>query len=459
MTKGLIARVWFGIWLGCFTATAAQLPPEIVVDRYLLRAERLMEAEDPKGALEVMGEIVALQKEHGLTLPEEFHFKYAKVTLSAGLVQDAIDAVNKYLLGAGREGEFYREALELLDEAERLQARTEKIRATADKYLATMDRVMEEKNYEAALEAMHMILYLHREHDFALPDGFQSKYAQVSRFTQDSCTGKEVEAKCWKALTNQSECHVWNPHVVSQNETVKWSAECSGDLPQGTGTLAWNWSWGRPGDGRYDGRSITHEATGQLLDGKKHGQWIERYPDEVVGEGSYVEGERQGPWVFRAKDGTVTEGAYLEGKQHGEWVEYHGTGRIWKEHLQGERDGGVTGGGRMCIYEGVYVSGKRVGNWVRRCKYSDGWGVEKIPYVEGKVHGQVVDRMPDGDVFEWPYVDGKRHGRFVGRQADGTVVEGAYVDGERHGRWVWRYKNGKVSSEVYEYGRCLDCDE
>ena len=456
MTKGLIARVWFGIWLGCFTAAAAQLPPEILVDRYLLRADRLMEAEDPTGALEVMGEIVALQKEHGLTLPEEFHFKYAKVTLSAGLVQDAIDAVNKYLLGAGREGEFYREALELLDEAERLQAKTEKIRATADKYLATMDRVMEEKNYEAALEAMRMILYLHREHDFALPDGFQSKYAQVSRFTQDSCTGKEVEAKCWKALTNQSECHVWNPHVVSQNETVTWSAECSGGLAQGTGTLAWNWSWGQLGDGRYDGRSITHESTGQLLDGKKHGKWIERYPDEVVGEGAYVEGKRQGPWVFRAKDGTVTEGAYMVGKQHGPWVERFGGSGTVDEHLRGERDGGIRVGHRPCISEGLYVGGKRDGNWVERCKFADAWGVKKIPYVEGKVHGQVVDRMPDGDVFEWPYVDGTRHGRYVGRQADGTVVEGAFVDGERHGRWVWRDKNGEVSSAVYEYGRHVD---
>ena len=453
--RGVFGRVWFGIWLGCFTAAAAQLPPEILVDRYLLRADRLMEAEDPKGALEVMGEIVALQKEHGLTLPEEFHFKYAKVALSAGLVQDAIDAVNKYLLGAGREGEFYREALELLDEAERLQAKTEKIRATADKYLATMDRVMEEKNYEAALEAMHMILYLHREHDFALPDGFQSKYAQVSRFTQDSCTGKEVKAKCWKALTNQSECHLWNPHVVSQNETVTWSAECSGGLAQGTGTLTWKWSWGRS-EGR---RSSTHESTGQLLDGKKHGKWIERYPDEVVGEGAYVEGKRQGPWVFRAKDGTVTEGAYMVGKQHGPWVERFGGSGTVDEHLRGERDGGTRSGHRPCISEGLYVGGKRDGNWVERCKFADAWGVKKIPYVEGKVHGQVVDRMPDGDVFEWPYVDGKRHGRFVGRQADGTVVEGAFVDGERHGRWVWRYKNGKVSSEVYEYGRCLDCDE
>ena len=81
---------------------------------------------------------------------------------------------------------------------------------------------------------------------------------------------------------------------------------------------------------------MTHESTGQLLDGKKHGKWIERYP-EVVGEGAYAEGKRQGPWVFRAKDGAVTEGAYMEGR---EWVEYHGTGRIWEAAFtEGELEG------------------------------------------------------------------------------------------------------------------------
>ena len=450
--RGVIARVWFGVWLGCVTVAAAQLPPEIQVDRFLLRAERLIEAKDPKGALETMGKIVALQKEHGLILPEAFHFTYAKAALSAGLVQDAIDAVNQYLLEAGREGEFYREALELLEEAETVQAETEKIQATADEYLAKIDRLMEAKDHEAALDAMGMVLYLHREHNFTLPDGFRSKYEQVSRFTQHSCTGQQVEAECWKTLDSHSDCHVWNPSVVSENETVTWSAECSGGLAEGTGTLTWNWSW----DSIRDGQSFTYEATGQLLNGKKHGQWIERYPDEVVGEGSYAEGERQGPWVFRAKDGTVTEGAYLNGIQHGEWVEYHGTGGIVEEHLQGER--GATGSGRTCIEEGVYVSGKRVGNWVRRCKFSDGWGRDELPYVEGRWHGQVVFRMSDGDVNEVQYVEGKRHGPYVWRGADGTVTEGTYVAGEKHGRWVWRYKDGRVESRAYENDRCLDCD-
>ena len=230
----VIASILFSVVLWAATA-AAQLPPEILVDRYLLRADRLMEAKDPKGALDMLGKIVALQKEHGLNLPQEFQFKYAKAALSAGLVKDAIDAVNKYLLEVGREGEFYREALELLEETEKIQMETEQIQAKADKILAEMDRAMEEKNYEVALEAMRMILDLRRERNFTLPDGFQSKYEQVSRFTQHSCRGQQPEVECWKALANHSECHVWNPSVVSQNETVTWSEECSGGFGPGDG--------------------------------------------------------------------------------------------------------------------------------------------------------------------------------------------------------------------------------
>ncbi len=42
----------------------AQLPPEILVDRHLLRVERLLAADDPAGALEEMNEVLALQEEH-----------------------------------------------------------------------------------------------------------------------------------------------------------------------------------------------------------------------------------------------------------------------------------------------------------------------------------------------------------------------------------------------------------
>ena len=116
--RTMITSVVVSVLLGGFTVAAAQLPPEIMADFYLLQAERFLAEEDYGAALDAMNEVVVLQSEHNLDLPDEFHFKYARVALSAGLNKAAIDSVNKYLVAAGREGEFYREALELLDKAQ-----------------------------------------------------------------------------------------------------------------------------------------------------------------------------------------------------------------------------------------------------------------------------------------------------------------------------------------------------
>ena len=123
MTRGVVGRAVLGVWLGCFTAAAAQLPPEIMADRYLVEAEQLIAKQDYKQALELMNKIIALQEEHKFAVPDVFHFKYAQVALSAGTNQAAIDAVNRYLAAAGREGQFYREALEILVQAEQEEVR------------------------------------------------------------------------------------------------------------------------------------------------------------------------------------------------------------------------------------------------------------------------------------------------------------------------------------------------
>ena len=118
-TLRVIARIWVTVCLVYITGFAAQLPPEMLVDKYLLQAKMLSEEKDHKGALEAMDRIVALQKEHDLTLPEHFPFQYAQTALAAGAVQAAIDSANRYLSAAGREGKYYRQALELLVRAER----------------------------------------------------------------------------------------------------------------------------------------------------------------------------------------------------------------------------------------------------------------------------------------------------------------------------------------------------
>ena len=94
-------------------ASGSSLPAEVMLDEYLMEAEMLSGEKDHKGALEAMARIVALQKEHRLTLPEEFPFKYAQTALAAGSYQAAVDAATQYLAKAGRGSKHYREALAL----------------------------------------------------------------------------------------------------------------------------------------------------------------------------------------------------------------------------------------------------------------------------------------------------------------------------------------------------------
>ena len=101
---------------------SSQLPPEIMVDRLLVRVDRLLAANDPGAAFEAMNEILALHEEHDLQLRNDLRFRYARVAFAAGQTETAIASLNGYLVAAGRDGEFYREALELLDAADvRLQ--------------------------------------------------------------------------------------------------------------------------------------------------------------------------------------------------------------------------------------------------------------------------------------------------------------------------------------------------
>ena len=90
---------------------------------------RLLVENDPGAAFEAMNEILTLQEEHDLQLPNDLHFRYARVAFAAGQTETAIALLNEYLVAAGREGEFYRQALELLDAADvRLQEEERAVR-------------------------------------------------------------------------------------------------------------------------------------------------------------------------------------------------------------------------------------------------------------------------------------------------------------------------------------------
>ena len=123
--RRLISSIFVYVLLGGFTVAASQLPPEIMADRYLLQAERATQEQNFQGAKAAMDGILELQAQHDLELPAQFFFRYAEVLERLGLYDEAIEFVTQYLTLAGRNGEFYRAALELLDSAEQKLWRAE----------------------------------------------------------------------------------------------------------------------------------------------------------------------------------------------------------------------------------------------------------------------------------------------------------------------------------------------
>ena len=93
----------------------AQLPPEILANSHLLRAETAIRDGDTVRARAEIDKITLLQKENELELSEEFHFRYAKAAATAELAKQELAGVESYLLAAGRNGQHYVEALVLLN--------------------------------------------------------------------------------------------------------------------------------------------------------------------------------------------------------------------------------------------------------------------------------------------------------------------------------------------------------
>ena len=292
--------------------TGASLPPEMMADRYLLQAEDLIAQKAYLAALNKMDQIRDLQKEHQITLPEGFHFQYARGAMRSGSLQAATAAATRYLAVAGRDGEFYRDALKLLNQVESIQTRL-------DQYPVRIGQLTVAKDYASALALMDEMIALQKEYNFTLPEDFHSKHAQV-RIARQPCTGQPKGAQCWVEFANQPGCYFWAMNFEPQMD-ITWTGGCVDGLAQGTGTVVQQWKNGKNGG----------EIKGSFQAGRIHGRGVIRYPSGRVDEGSYVEGKQHGRWVFRHPDGTVNEGPYVEGKQTGRWIARDRSGRVIAE--------------------------------------------------------------------------------------------------------------------------------
>ncbi len=185
-----VKSLYILILFGFSSHASAQLPPEIMSDRYLVKAEMLEASKDYAAAFNVMEKVIALHKTHDLRLPVDFHFKYARVALAADSIRNTYDSVNLYLTTAGREGEYYREALLLSLEAE-------------------------------------------------------EELAEVVIRSEDTCAEKLERGKCWMPLSDRPNCYVWsygNKHMTETAPQLKWSGKCRGNVGRGEGILTFSGS-------------------------------------------------------------------------------------------------------------------------------------------------------------------------------------------------------------------------
>lgn len=100
-------------------ALASELPPAIQADRLMVQAERQVEQQDAASALATLDAVKALRSNHGLVTPLSFWYRDALTARMAGEFGRAVESATRYLSVAGQEGQYYQEALRLLDAAER----------------------------------------------------------------------------------------------------------------------------------------------------------------------------------------------------------------------------------------------------------------------------------------------------------------------------------------------------
>ena len=125
------------------SAAPAQLPPEIEADRFLLQVETAIQEQNFQDAKTTIDRLLELQADHNLELPEQFSFQYGQVLKRLGLYDEAMETVTRYLTRVGRAGEFYREALALLNDAESAKATAIEAAAEAARRPAGESRVFD----------------------------------------------------------------------------------------------------------------------------------------------------------------------------------------------------------------------------------------------------------------------------------------------------------------------------
>ena len=389
--------------------------------QYPAQVEQLMAAKDYAGALEVMDEVVTLQKEHNLTLPEDFHSKRVKIRVAKEPCTGQPKGTSCWMELANVPG----------------------------CYVWNPDfQVAETVTWTGECAE-----------SFAQGTGTLKWIWDCGQKSLGMAGSLQAGKQQGEWVLDDRNGGVWEGSYVEGKKHGNWIwNEKDGDVHEGpfvNGMRHGHWVQRWASGGVWEG---------PFVEGKRHGAWVQVFPDGQVEEGPYVEGKKDGNWTIRPVDRDVWrlfyadgkkfygtgEGPIVDGKRHGTWVIR-------------EEDGDIE--------KGSFVEGRLHGRWIWRKK--DGLVWQEGSYKEGKRHGQWITRFTSSDErghikSEGSYKEGKKHGQWAESEGiathvgtSGAMREGSYVDGKRHGQWVRKSTYVRSANDVvkttehfdYELGR------
>jgi len=183
-SRGALVALWlFVALLGCTSFAAvsviigpsqahgADLPPEILKDKYQIILERHLATHSYDRASRYMDRLAALRAEHGVDLDESFEYQRAEVHYQLRQYEQAAAYLTDYLSSAGKEGAYYQQALSLLVDAETASEdaaaqreaaqnrrdNLERARVTTDQVVreaASQQMLMEQRARQGAIDQM-----------------------------------------------------------------------------------------------------------------------------------------------------------------------------------------------------------------------------------------------------------------------------------------------------------------
>ena len=224
--------------------------------------------------------------------------------------------------------------------------------------------------------------------------------------------------------------------------------------------------------------------TGELKDGKPHGQGTQTNPDGLKYVGEYRDGFMHGQGTLTLADGTSYTGGYKDGEPHGQGtltrtdgVTYTGEWKDGKQHGQGTktnpdgatltgefRDGSIHGQGTLTHADGATHTGEfKDGKlpvqttWVHPNGYTYTGNWKDVG-----PHGQGTMAFPDGTTYTGGYKDGKRHGQ--GTETNNpdrgrATYTGVWKDGKKPSHWPETNPDGAILTGESQDGVLQDVDD